>query len=158
VLSWLDRRPSPWWQGFRALTQARLALALLPRGDEPRCRALLATALRDAAEWVELPPLAEVFDAIAALTVHGSPLSADRALLAATLLGAAHSIRGTFDEGSLDAPAVRDAVRGLLGAAGFEAAYQRGRALPRDEALALAAGVVAQAPQPEPTAHQVLRR
>jgi tetratricopeptide (TPR) repeat protein len=152
VLGWLDRKPSKWWLGFRALTKARLALTLLPRGDEARCRALLADALRDAGEWVELPALAEVIDAIAALTVHASPLPADRAQLAATLLGAAHSIRGTFDEGSLDAPAVRDAGRGLLGAAGFESAYQRGRALPREEALALAASAVAQAPQPAPAA------
>jgi predicted ATPase/DNA-binding SARP family transcriptional activator len=153
VLSWLERKRSPWWQGFRALTQARLALALLPRGDdcasprgdEPRSRALLATALRDASDWVENPALAEVIDAIAAYCLRRTPPLAP---LAATLLGAAHSIRGTFDEGSLDAPAAREAARGLLGAAGFDAAYQRGRALPRDEALALAASAVAQAPQP----------
>jgi hypothetical protein len=59
------------------------------------------------------------------------------------LLGAAHTIRGAFDEGSLDAPAARDAVRGLLGPAAFQAAYQRGRALDRDGALALARGAVA---------------
>jgi hypothetical protein len=50
---------------------------------------------------------------------------------------------GLFDEGSLDAPAARDAVRALLGADEFEAAYERGRALGRDDALALAASTVA---------------
>jgi predicted ATPase/DNA-binding SARP family transcriptional activator len=149
VLSWLERKPSPWWQGFRALTQARLALVVLADGDEPRSRALLATALRDASEWVELPALAEVTDAIATYCLRRT---APLAPLAATLLGAAHTIRGTFDEGGLDAPAAREAARGLLGAAAFEAAYQRGRALPRDEALALAASTVAQAPQPAPAA------
>jgi DNA-binding SARP family transcriptional activator len=58
-------------------------------------------------------------------------------------LGAAHAVRGCFDEGSLDAPAVRDAARAGLGAAEFEAAYERGRSLPRDDALALAASAVA---------------
>jgi len=45
----------------------------------------------------------------------------ERAELAATLLGVAHSMRGCFDEGSLDAPAARDAARALLGPADFEA-------------------------------------
>ncbi len=48
---------------------------------------------------------------------------------AATLLGAAHSVRGCFDEGSLDSPAARDWVRTPLGPGAFEAAYERGRAL-----------------------------
>jgi hypothetical protein len=62
---------------------------------------------------------------------------------AATWLGAAHAVRGCFDEGSLDAPAVRDAARARLSADEFEAAYERGRCLSRDDALALAAGAVA---------------
>ena len=65
------------------------------------------------------------------------------ATAAATLLGAAHAVRGCFDEGGLDAPAVRDAARARLGADEFEAAYERGRCLPRDDALALAASAVA---------------
>jgi tetratricopeptide (TPR) repeat protein len=142
VLSWLDRKPSPWWLGFRALTQARLALILLGRGEEPRCRALLADALRCAAEWVERPALAEVIDATAAFVLR-TRAGAEAALLAATLLGAAHTVRGAFDESSLDAPAARDAARGVLGAAGFDDAYERGRALPRDEAVTLAASGVA---------------
>ena len=49
---------------------------------------------------------------------------------AATLLGAAHTIRGAFDESSLDAPRAREAARAaLLGEAGFDAAYERGRDL-----------------------------
>jgi hypothetical protein len=69
--------------------------------------------------------------------------SGECATAVATLLGAAHAIRGCFDEGSLDAPAVRDAARARLGADEFEAAYERGRCLPRDDALALAASAVA---------------
>jgi hypothetical protein len=49
-----------------------------------------------------------------------------------------------FDEGSLDAPGARDAARGVLGEEEFAAAYERCRALGRDEALALASGAVAE--------------
>jgi predicted ATPase len=136
-LAWLEEKQSPWWNGMRALLQTRLARLVLEDGDEARCRVLLAAALRTAADWVERPVLAGAIDAIAFLALH-----ADVAL-AATLLGAAHTIRGAFDEGSLDAPAVRDTARDALGAAEFEAAYDRGRALSRDAAVALASRVVA---------------
>jgi len=59
------------------------------------------------------------------------------------LLGIAHSVRGCFDESSLDAPAARDAARARLGQDEFGAAYERGRAIARDDALALAAQTVA---------------
>ena len=144
VLAWLDEQSSPWWDGMRAHLRARAALVLLAEGDdEARSRALLASALSAAAQWVERPALAAVMDAIAVFVLHGSS-DTDRspATLAATLLGAGHTIRGAFDEGSLDAPGARDAARGLLGEAGFDAAYERGRALGRDETLALASGAV----------------
>jgi predicted ATPase/DNA-binding SARP family transcriptional activator len=144
VLSCLETRQSVWWQGFRALALARLALVTVAE-DEPRSRALLAEALREAADWVELPPLAAVIDSVAVLALRGPRPSAGQARLAATLIGGAHAIRGGFDEASLDAPAVRAAALGLLGPAGFEAAYQHGRELERADVLALAAGVVAPA-------------
>jgi predicted ATPase/DNA-binding SARP family transcriptional activator len=140
VLAWLDRKRSPWWQGFRAQVEARLALAILTTGDRARTRALLAEALRDALDWVELPPLADVVDAIAVLALQPDGPGPE---CAAVLLGAAHSIRGCFDESSLDAPAVRDAARARLGADEFAAAYQRGRELARDDALALAVSAAA---------------
>jgi hypothetical protein len=167
VLSWLDRRRSAWWQGFRAQVEARLALAVLSTGERARAQALLADALRDAQDWVELPPLADVIDAVAVLALQcwpgrptvlspggtpspGTPLADPPARLdspgpecAAALLGAAHSIRGCFDESSLDAPATRDAARARLGADEFAAVYRRGRELARDDALALAASAVA---------------
>ena len=98
----------------------------------------------------ELPALADVIDAIAVLTRPsarsgrpGDPVKREeRAKLAATLLGAAHTARGCFDEGSLDAPAARESVRALLGPDEFEAAYERGRALGQDDAVAFAAGTV----------------
>jgi predicted ATPase/DNA-binding SARP family transcriptional activator len=139
LLALLDGRQSAWWYGIQAIIKARLALILLGDGDEERCRTLLTEALRTAADWVELPPVADVIDSIAVLAQQAG----ERATLAATLLGAAHTIRGCFDEGSLDAPAVRDLLRARLGADEFEAAYERGRALARNDALALAAGAVA---------------
>jgi hypothetical protein len=139
LLAQLEEKQSSWWFGVQAIIQARLALIALADGDEARCRTLLAAALQTATSWVELPPVADVIDAIAVLAQH----SGECATAAATLLGAAHTVRGCFDEGSLDAPAVRDAARTALGADEFEAAYERGRCLSRDDALALAASAVA---------------
>jgi len=138
LLAQLEEKQSSWWYGVQAVIQARLALIALTAGDEARCRTLLAAALQTATSWVELPPVADVIDAIAVLAQQ----SDECATAAATLLGAAHAIRGCFDEGSLDSPAVRDAARARLGAEEFEAAYERGRGLPRDDVLALAAGAV----------------
>jgi predicted ATPase/DNA-binding SARP family transcriptional activator len=139
LLVQLEERQSPWWFGVQGTIQARLALTVLADGDEARCRTLLAEALRTAASWVELPPVADVIDAIAVLARY----SGECATRVATLLGAAHAVRGCFDEGGLDAPALRDAVRATLGADQFGAAYECGRSLPRDDALALAASAVA---------------
>jgi predicted ATPase/DNA-binding SARP family transcriptional activator len=151
ALAWVEARQSPWWNGMRAQLQARLAMVVLRDGDEARCRELLAAALHTAADWVERPMLAVVIDAIAVFVLHagGPDGGPEHVTTAATLLGAGHAIRGAFDEGSLDAPAARDTARGLLGEAGFDAAYSRGRALGRDEAIAAASDVVAR---------QVLRR
>jgi predicted ATPase/DNA-binding SARP family transcriptional activator len=135
VLAILAGRESLWWDGFRAQTMARLAAIELTRGDEQRCRALLADALRTGARWVERLPVAAVIDTLAVLAQRAEPE------LAATLLGAAHSVRGAFDGASLDAPAVREAARRELGEARFEAAYQRGRELGYEQALDLAAGI-----------------
>ena len=144
ALAWVEERQSPWWQGMRAQLRARLAMVVLRDGDGARCRELLAAALDAAADWVENQVLAAVVDAIAVFALQaGEPADPrERAVLAATLLGAAHTIRDAFDEGSLDAPGVRDAARGALGQAGFDAAYEHGRALGRDEAIAAAQDVL----------------
>jgi len=145
VLAWLDQRQSLWWDGMRAQLQARLAMVVLRDGNQTRCRELLAAALGTAADWVERPALATVIDGIAvfALQADGSAGPRERAVLAATLLGAAHTVRGAFDEGSLDAPGARDAARGVLGQDRFDAAYESARALGRDEAIAVASSAVA---------------
>jgi hypothetical protein len=108
-------------------------------GHEERGRAQLATALDEASQWVEVPVLAAVIDAIAVIASR----DAGHAEAGASLLGAAHTIRGCFDEGSLDAPAARDILRARLGPDSFGTAYERGRGLPREEILSLAAGFLA---------------
>jgi predicted ATPase/DNA-binding SARP family transcriptional activator len=145
VLAWLDEKRSPWWDGMRAQLMARMAMVVLQQGDRTRSRELLDAALEVAAAWIERPALASAIDAIAVFALQADQATDPRegAVLAAILLGSAHTIRGAFDEGSLDAPGARDAVRGVLGDAGFDAAYERGRALGRDEAIAAAQGAVA---------------
>jgi len=127
---------------IRALTQARLAMIVLEAdADFDRCRELLAAALPAAAGWVESPPLAAVIDAAAAFALARD--GRDGAEAAATLLGAAHTVRGAFDESSLVAPRARETARRMLGDAAFEAAYSRGRELDRAEVLAMAGQALA---------------
>ncbi len=148
VLAWLDEKQSPWWDGMRAQLVARLAMVVLRQGDQTRCRELLSSALGTAAAWVERPALADVFDAIAVFVLRSADSAGpgESAAAAATLLGAAHTIRGAFDESSLDSPAAREAARGVLGEAGFDAAYERGRALDGDQGIAAAQGALAGPP------------
>jgi hypothetical protein len=73
-----------------------------------------------------------VLEAVAVLAAR------DDGELAARLLGAAHTIRGAFDESSPDAPAARQAAAQRIGGSAFETAYRRGRELSREDAVALA--------------------
>ena len=129
-----------WWVSVRAQAQARLAVITLETGgDASRCRDLLADALPAAAGWVENPPLAAVIDSVAAAVVTRDG-AAD---VAATLLGAAHTVRGAFDESSPVGPRARETARRALGDAAFDGAYSRGRELDREAALALAGQALA---------------
>jgi predicted ATPase/DNA-binding SARP family transcriptional activator len=136
VLASIEGNRAPWWQSLRAQVKARLAMALLERGDTRRCGELLGEALQAAAAWVEHPALAAVLDACAACVLRRG--RDGDASLAARLLGAAHAVRAAFDESSLDAPAARAAARAALGEPAFDAAYQRGRELDYPAALAFA--------------------
>jgi hypothetical protein len=154
VLGQIKDVKATWWQGLRAQVKARQALVAHVAHDQERARQLLREALAAALGWVERPPLAVVMDSVAAFVITGgdkcpvcepfdracpggirglSPREA--AEQAAILLGAAHAVRGAFDEGSADAPRVRAVACEALGGAAFEAAYERGRALSRDEAV-----------------------
>ena len=124
---------------FRAQAINREAVASIRIGNVSGGRARLAEALRLAADSQDLAAVAIVVDGIAAAMLW-TGTSRSGAEQAAVLLGAAHSIRGAFDHSSLDAPEARDTARQRLGGADFDAAYQRGRTMPREKALALAEG------------------
>jgi tetratricopeptide (TPR) repeat protein len=128
---------------FRAQTQNRAALADIRSGNVAAGLAGLAAALRLARGSLDRSVVAAVVDGVAAagLWTDGSRASAGRA---AVLLGAAHSIRGAFDHSSLDAPEARDRARHTLGGEAFAAAYQRGRELGYEDALALAEDTVSE--------------
>jgi predicted ATPase/DNA-binding SARP family transcriptional activator len=133
-----------WWQSLRAQVKSRLAVAVLKDGDDGRCRILLAEALDAAAGWWEHPALAAVLDACAVYVLHrDGPGDAGRA---AALLGAAHAVRGVFDESSLDAPPARAAATRSLGAEAFTSAYESARALSYESALSLAREHLSAAP------------
>ena len=159
VLTAFDSYQAIWWEPLRARIRGRLALAVLAQGDAGRCRELLAAALDAAATWTEHPPLAAVLDACACYllrrdgnaepignigtarptgnvgTVGHAATTRDRAELAARLLGAAHAVRGAFDESSPDAPQARAAARDALGPAAFDAAYRSAAAATYQSAI-----------------------
>jgi len=143
VLDDISGLAAAWWESLRSQVKARLALVALIEDDAERARELLIEAFAAATSWVERPPVAAVIDAIAAYVLavgpgEGAPApAAADPVLAATLLGAAHAVRGAFDASSPDAPGVRAASRAVLGDDGFDAAYQRGRDLGFEGAVAL---------------------
>ncbi|MGH3164805.1 MAG: ATP-binding protein, partial [Trebonia sp.] len=140
VLASIEGKPTAWYRPQQVTATVGLAMTELALGDAPRCREGLAEALTMAAGWHEHPPLAAVLDALAAYALRADGANA---AAAAKLLGASRAIRGAFDESSLDAPAARTTARDLLGDDAFDAAYANGRALSREEAVALARDVLA---------------
>jgi predicted ATPase/DNA-binding SARP family transcriptional activator len=136
VLAAIAANEARWWQSLRAQVRARLALAALELGAPDRCRAQLSEALDLAATWWERPALALVLDACAVYVLRrggaGDPGQAAR------LLGAAHAVRGAFDESSPDAPAARAAAGKALGPQAFAAAYDSARGVGYDDAVTLA--------------------
>jgi hypothetical protein len=140
VLTTVAGNAARWWQSLRAIVKARLAVAVLKGGHPGRCAQLLTESLDAAAAWREHPALATVLDACAVYALGpGSHGEGDRAAAerAARLLGAAHAIRGAFDESSLDAPPARAQARAILGPAAFAAAYESALDCTYESALAL---------------------
>ncbi|MFF8960634.1 BTAD domain-containing putative transcriptional regulator [Streptomyces sp. NPDC014894] len=106
----------------------RLALA---RGDLAGARRSLRKALDGALEAADMMLVAIVGVAVAQL-LH----SYDDFPLAGRLLGAAHALRGASDAGNPDISRLVAALTEELGESGFRAAYEEGRALERDDAVA----------------------
>jgi predicted ATPase/DNA-binding SARP family transcriptional activator len=164
-LAKFSTKPVAWWRPYQVTAMTRIAMIALTQGNAAKCRDGLAEALGIAADWFEHPPLASVLDAIALYALRTNHARADNAnadnantviagadnpgadnacaVAAARLLGAAHTIRGAFDESSVDAPAARTAARDILGRADFDTAYATGRDLTRDDTMALANSLVA---------------
>jgi predicted ATPase/DNA-binding SARP family transcriptional activator len=146
VLAGVAENQARWWQSLRAMVKARLAVIVLRLGDPARSVHLLGEALDAAGSWCEHPALAAVLDACAVYVLDragqqgAGPHAAGRA---ARLLGAAHAVRGAFDESSLDARPARAAARSALGPQAFDAAYESALPSTYESALALARDVVA---------------
>jgi predicted ATPase/DNA-binding SARP family transcriptional activator len=153
VLATIAPNKAGWWQSLRAQVKARLAVALLRQGRRERGVQFLRESLDCAASWYEHPALAVVLDACAVYALGpdahdgvsrddgNRPAAVARtaaAERAARLLGAAHAVRGAFDESSLDAPLARAKAREALGPEAFEAAYESALASTYESALALA--------------------
>jgi predicted ATPase/DNA-binding SARP family transcriptional activator len=138
-----------WWQSLRAQVKARLAVAVLRQGQAERCAQLLRESLDAAAGWWEHPALATLLDACAVYALsrgrHDADGHAADAEQAARLLGAAHAIRGAFDESSLDAPPARAQARETLGQEAFAAAYESALTSGYESALALARELISAA-------------
>ncbi len=140
VLTAIADNAARWWESLRAMTKARQAVAVLRLGNRDGCARLLRESRDAAAAWWEHPALASVLDACAVYVLGGdSGDRGDRAAAeqAARLLGAAHAVRGAFDESGLDGPPARAQARATLGADAFQAAYESTLASTYDSALAL---------------------
>jgi tetratricopeptide (TPR) repeat protein len=142
VLATIADNGAPWWESLRAQVKARLAVAVLRQGHPERCGQLLRQSVDAAAVRWERPALAAVLDACALYALsrghhdeRGRTVAAEQA---ARLLGAAHAVRGAFDESSLDAPPARAQARETLGQEAFAAAYESALTSGYESALALA--------------------
>jgi predicted ATPase/DNA-binding SARP family transcriptional activator len=122
--------------GVAATGYSKMGCLTEQRGDLDEAARWHARALAalsgDAVVLPSNPTLAILVEGIAALAAaRGEP---DRA---AELLGLAHALQGFRNLGSLESARAEAAATAALGAAGFEAAYARGRQLGRADALAL---------------------
>jgi predicted ATPase/DNA-binding SARP family transcriptional activator len=156
----LEMKSKP-FQHIKAAAMAGLALIALAERNLAEAADLLTTALRTAAESGVATSIATVLETIAAFSLADGAEGGDtsalglsrRAERAATLLGAAHGVRGGADSGHPDVAAVTAAARNALGQASFDRRYADGQSLPRGQAVSFAfaglpAGIFARADVP----------
>ncbi|MFF5206976.1 BTAD domain-containing putative transcriptional regulator [Streptosporangium sp. NPDC000396] len=125
----------------RALLNASLGLLAEQEGDLPRARRLLGSALEQAEATGEATMLGLALIGFAALMLaDGAP---DRA---AMLLGGAATARGIDAVVDFDHVRITDRATAALSREEYLRWYERGRALSREEVIALAAGDVPPAP------------
>jgi predicted ATPase/DNA-binding SARP family transcriptional activator len=149
VLAAIADNAARWWWSLRAQVKARQAMSVLRQGHQERCARLLSESIEAAAAWWEHPALAATLDACAVYALsrdrHDDGGRAAAAEQAARLLGAAHAVRGAFDESSLDAPPARAQATETLGQESFAAVYESALTNSYESALALAREVLAAA-------------
>lgn len=117
---------------LKALLLGVEAAVVGAEGDRERAWALLAEGLEAALASHDMPVVADLAAVVAMQCLtEGDPAAAMRAL------GAAAGLRGTPDRGSIRVARVSAAARGQLGEEAATTAYEYGRALSRDDALAL---------------------
>jgi tetratricopeptide (TPR) repeat protein len=115
----------------RALILNALAVLALATGDESAAYEHLVAAYAAAVESRDHPILAGVGVTLASLLAHAGRLDE-----AAEMLGTAARLRGAEDATSLDVAPLSAALREELGDDGFAEAYERGRGLAHDAAVA----------------------
>ncbi|MEU6113063.1 BTAD domain-containing putative transcriptional regulator [Streptomyces sp. NPDC047117] len=108
------------------IAPARMA-NLLAAGEAVRARELLPGVVRAAFAHRNVAPAAQHLARL--LLAEGDPPGA------ATALGMSQAVRGAFDDGDPDLRVLADELARALGRTEYAAAYDRGAAMPRQEAL-----------------------
>jgi predicted ATPase/DNA-binding SARP family transcriptional activator len=121
------------WQNARARSQVLTALGWVAEteGDAGQARSWHHQALAIALGSGSLPDVADAAEGLA-----GAVLGEGDGEQAALLLGVGVGLRGTAVAGDPDIARVARGARDLIGAGAYASAFQRGAALPRQEALA----------------------
>jgi len=119
---------APQFGGLLRASEAHLAVA---EGRLDVAARLVSEAIEQAMQGRDIPVVAIV--GVASVALRAARGDAERA---AATLGAADSLRGRADLSNNDALRLADTLREALGGAGYDAAYARGRAMGRADALA----------------------
>lgn len=128
-------REIPMMGHMRALAYASSARIAAHDEDHVRAREHAAEAVTAALGTNDMPIVALAAMAVADMGAADDPARSAR------LVGAAAVLRGAEDPTSLDVAPLVARLRDVLGADAFSAAYDEGRALPREAALALVGDV-----------------
>jgi ATP/maltotriose-dependent transcriptional regulator MalT len=119
---------APQFRGMLCGFEAHIAIA---EGRLAEARVLATEGIALAMLGKDMPVIALI--AVATVALRAAVGESERA---AETLGAADSLRGSPDLSNYDARKLTETLRSRLGDEGFDAAYARGRALSRADALA----------------------
>jgi hypothetical protein len=120
---------APQFRGMLSGFEAHVAIA---EGRLADAGLLVTDGIKGAMLGKDMPVIAQIAVACVALRA-----ALDQPEFAAETLGAADSLRGSPDLSNGDAVSLGEQLRARLGDAAYDAAYGRGRALSRADALAL---------------------